>query len=178
MCQNDCSVALTYDIFIFPGESAKQKIESLCIEQSIEIPLQLVSKSINKNHVGTPSSIKKIDYNIYRVIIDYPLINIGNSITQFLNILFGNISLINGICCESVAWNQLPKTLFRGPAFGVSQIRKKLHINNPRPLAAAVLKPLGLSIKELGDLCYKIAAGGIDIIKDDHGLVDPNHCPI
>jgi ribulose-bisphosphate carboxylase large chain len=36
---------------------------------------------------------------------------------------------------------------------------------------------MGLSPKELADQAYKFALGGIDIIKDDHGLTDQVFCP-
>jgi ribulose 1,5-bisphosphate carboxylase large subunit-like protein len=36
---------------------------------------------------------------------------------------------------------------------------------------------MGLSSPELGELAYKLALGGIDVIKDDHGLTDQCFAP-
>ena len=43
------------------------------------------------------------------------------------------------------------------------------------PLTCAALKPQGLPPEELGALAGKLAAGGIDFIKDDHGLADQTY---
>ena len=43
-----------------------------------------------------------------------------------------------------------------------------------RPLLCTAVKPLGLDSKRLADLAYQFALGGIDIIKDDHGIT--NQC--
>jgi ribulose-bisphosphate carboxylase large chain len=47
-----------------------------------------------------------------------------------------------------------------------------------RALVCAVLKPLGLSPRELSDLAFKFAVGGADLIKDDQGLMDHPFCPL
>jgi ribulose-bisphosphate carboxylase large chain len=39
-------------------------------------------------------------------------------------------------------------------------------------LAATAIKPLGLSVQELARLAAGYAMGGLDVIKDDHGLMD------
>jgi len=39
------------------------------------------------------------------------------------------------------------------------------------------LKPMGLSPEDLADLAYRFALGGIDIIKDDHGISDQTFSP-
>jgi ribulose-bisphosphate carboxylase large chain len=41
-----------------------------------------------------------------------------------------------------------------------------------RPLLCTALKPLGLSAPDLAGLAYQLALGGLDIIKEDHGLTD------
>ena len=35
---------------------------------------------------------------------------------------------------------------------------------------------MGLSVEDLADLAYRFALGGIDLIKDDHGLADQRFC--
>ena len=60
---------------------------------------------------------------------------------------------------------------FKGPRFGRSGLREHLHVPH-RPLLCTALKPLGLSAQGLAELAYRFALGGIDIIKDDHGLAN------
>jgi ribulose-bisphosphate carboxylase large chain len=66
--------------------------------------------------------------------------------------------------------------LFSGPAFGIERIREKWGIHG-RALACTALKPMGLSSRKLADLAYRFALGGVDIIKDDHGLADQQTAP-
>lgn len=103
--------------------------------------------------------------------IDYPLAAIGGELTQCLNLLFGNISLQSGIRLVQVAW---PPSLLRrwgGPGLGVSGLRARLDVG-ARPLLCAALKPMGLSAPALAARCAAFARGGVDLIKDDHGLAD------
>jgi ribulose-bisphosphate carboxylase large chain len=46
-----------------------------------------------------------------------------------------------------------------------------------RPLLCTALKPMGFTPAMLADLAYKLALGGLDIIKDDHGLANQPFCP-
>ncbi|MGD8748046.1 MAG: RuBisCO large subunit C-terminal-like domain-containing protein, partial [Balneolaceae bacterium] len=66
--------------------------------------------------------------------------------------------------------------VFKGARYGIAGIRKNYCIPD-RPLSATALKPLGSSPSELADLCYQFAVGGIDIIKDDHGLANQEFAP-
>ena len=66
--------------------------------------------------------------------------------------------------------------LLAGPAYGIQQIRKKWNIHG-RALACTALKPMGYSSRKLADLAFRFALGGVDIIKDDHGLADQPTAP-
>jgi ribulose 1,5-bisphosphate carboxylase large subunit-like protein len=58
-----------------------------------------------------------------------------------------------------------------GPRFGRAGLRERLGV--PRgPLLSTAIKPMGLPATELADLTYRLALGGIDLIKDDHGLAN------
>jgi S-methyl-5-thioribulose 1-phosphate isomerase len=60
---------------------------------------------------------------------------------------------------------------FKGPRFGRSGLREYLGVPG-RPLLCTALKPLGLPPEGFANMAYRFALGGIDIIKDDHGLAD------
>jgi ribulose-bisphosphate carboxylase large chain len=44
-------------------------------------------------------------------------------------------------------------------------------------MACGVLKPMGLSVNKLASLAKQFAEGGIDFIKDDHGLANQTYTP-
>ncbi len=64
---------------------------------------------------------------------------------------------------------------FRGPRFGRAGLRDLVGVHD-RPLLATALKPLRLGPQELGNLAFALAQGGINLIKDDHGLADQPFC--
>ena len=100
----------------------------------------------------------------------------GDDISQFLNLLYGNISLQPGIRIIAADWSALTPGLFSGSSFGIKAIRDLYQIEN-RPLSATALKPLGSSANELAELAYEFTLGGIDIIKDDHGIANQEFAP-
>jgi ribulose-bisphosphate carboxylase large chain len=112
----------------------------------------------------------------FEVSIRYPIETAGRELTQLLNVLFGNVALQPGVRLQRI---ELPPALlqhYQGPRFGIAGLRQQLGITD-RPLLCTALKPMGLSPTELADMAYRLALGGIDLIKDDHGLSDQNFCP-
>ncbi|MEM4489439.1 MAG: RuBisCO large subunit C-terminal-like domain-containing protein [Desulfurococcaceae archaeon] len=75
---------------------------------------------------------------------------------------------------------QFPKwwaKAFPGPKFGLD-VKRSIGAEN-RPLVGCIIKPnLGLTPKQIGEIVYELAVGGIDFIKDDEALVNPKYCPI
>ncbi len=65
---------------------------------------------------------------------------------------------------------------FKGPRFGQQGWRDLLDVHE-RAILCTAIKPMGLSPKELAEMTYKFALGGIDIIKDDHGLSNQSFSP-
>jgi ribulose-bisphosphate carboxylase large chain len=60
---------------------------------------------------------------------------------------------------------------FGGPRHGLAALRRR--VGAPaRALTCSALKPQGLSAGQLAALAGRFAQGGIDYIKDDHGLAD------
>lgn len=167
---------ISYRVTVPDGETIDDKIEGICLEQSVELPRSVLSGEIETKVVGRLSSKKQIDESLYEVSINWPNENLGNDISQFLNILYGNISLQSGIRIISVEWKKLEAGLFAGPAFGIHELRKQYGIQD-RALAGTSLKPLGTDAEGIGKLCYQFAAGGLDIIKDDHGISNQSYAP-
>lgn len=63
-----------------------------------------------------------------------------------------------------------------GPSMGIDAIRRKWQIPD-RALSSTALKPLGSRTEQLAERAYHFARGGIDLIKDDHGLFDQSAAP-
>lgn len=164
-----------YTITCYEGETIEEKVRWICLEQSVELPEEVVPADILNKVAGKTLSISAEADNRFRVRIAWPLANAGGEPTQFLNILYGNISLKKGIRIESVNWQQLDG-LLKGPAFGISGFRKLLR-REPGALACAVLKPMGLSPEELAVRAAQFSAGRIPLIKDDHGLANQLYAP-
>jgi ribulose-bisphosphate carboxylase large chain len=184
---------VTYQISLPEGEEIAGKLEGICYEQSVEMPPDAITDEIRSRIVGRVTECEETGPHTFRASIEWPLANTGYELTQFLNVLYGNISLKPGILVASLDWGALARgsddypghqpgstplghPLFCGPSFGIGGIRRILNIPE-RPLSATALKPMGLTSAELGDLCYRFALGGIDIIKDDHGLADQTYAP-
>ena len=66
--------------------------------------------------------------------------------------------------------------IFGGPGHGVAGARRRAQAEG-RALTASALKPQGLPAPELARLAYELALGGLDFVKDDHGLANQSYSP-
>jgi ribulose-bisphosphate carboxylase large chain len=156
---------------------ARAKANDICIEQSIEFPLHLVrSRRIKDRVVGKLLSLHKCGTRAFSADIAYAEETAAGELSQFLNVLFGNSSLKPGIRVEAFSLTPRLRRIFPGPRFGVAGIRRLTGVKR-RPFICAALKPMGLDARELADLAYRFARGGVDLIKDDHGLSDQVYAP-
>lgn len=155
---------------------AMDKAKDICIEQTVEFPEDLITNEMIREEVFGQIESFEPKGNAYLAKISYAIEITAYELTQLLNVIFGNISIKEGIRVEKI---NLPESLlkhFKGPKFGRDGLRKLLNIQK-RPLLFSAIKPMGLSAKELGELSYQMALGGIDIIKDDHGLSNQVFAP-
>ena len=155
----------------------RSKAQDICLEQTVELPDDLVPDgAIRESVVGRIESLRGLGSQRFEAVISYAVETAGCELTQLLNVIFGNISIKPGIRVERL---ELPVSLlqtFKGPRFGRAGLRMLLGIPS-RPLLCTALKPMGLSAQQLADLAYRFALGGIDIIKDDHGLANQPFAP-
>ncbi|MBN1699035.1 MAG: ribulose 1,5-bisphosphate carboxylase large subunit [Spirochaetales bacterium] len=167
---------VTYRLFCREGE-AEVMAEALCIEQTIEFPLQYVRKeNIGREVIGRVESLRKAGRRCYDAVISFLDETAGPDFPQFLNVLFGNSSLKPGIRVERIDLSPHMLGFFKGPRFGIDGLRKRCGAYD-RPLLCTAIKPLGLPARELAHRAYRFAYGGIDIIKDDHGLSNQVFAP-
>lgn len=167
---------ITYVLSLLPGEEIGERIDELRREQSAELPASVI-KSLRMEHVtGTVALQEQLADHIFRVSIDWPRHNHSEEITQFLNVLFGNVSLKQGIAIESIDWGSLGGSLFKGPSYGIQGVRERWSMGG-RALSCTALKPMGTDTALMAERVFSFALGGIDIIKDDHGLVNQTAAP-
>ncbi|MFH1429637.1 MAG: RuBisCO large subunit C-terminal-like domain-containing protein [Candidatus Margulisiibacteriota bacterium] len=167
-------------IFTYQLHTTEQEVgrmaKSIAIEQTIEMPEHLVTDEwVRDTIIGKVISTSQKAEDIFEVKASYYVEISDYQFPQFLNLLYGNISLYDGVKITNI---ELPDSFlkhFKGPRIGIDGIRNKLKTYD-RPLMATALKPIGTSVAKLADFCYQFAAGGIDMIKDDHSLADHSFC--
>lgn len=156
-------------------QEALARARELCLEQTVEFPGDLLPPGpIVDDVVGRVDRLQPVpgaNGQSWLALVTFLNHDSGSELTQLLNTLFGNISLKAGHRLERLSdcpqmWNR-----FRGPRFGSAGLRELLGVHD-RPLLCTALKPLGLDAEQLAALAYQFAVGGIDIVKDDHGLAD------
>lgn len=165
---------VSYQIEADSYETAKMIAWSVQVEQTIEFPYELVTDPILQNEVvGQLVELSLVNDGFYLAKIAYNVELTAFEVTQFLNVVFGNSSLQPHIWVVELS---LPKSLlmhFGGPRFGLSGLRTLLHVPK-RPMIQAVIKPLGSNTNTLAKMCQSYTLGGVDVIKDDHGIT--NQC--
>jgi len=158
-----------YHFFADNLPDAEQEAEKIAVEQTAELPPDTVPEKL-KRYIGNVSDLKQMSEGRWQATINYRKELVSGDPVQFLNVLFGNISIKPGVQITDLDRNYL-KELLPGPAFGINGIRSILG-SDKRPLSCTALKPTGSSPSELAKKASAFTEGGIDIIKDDHGLAN------
>ncbi len=160
-------------------ESTPEQIETralaLAIEQSIEMPPAAVRHpAILREVLARVVSIRQTEEGYYRVVLHFASQTTAFETAGMLNVLFGNCALQEDV--ELVDLELPPEILsaFSGPRFGIAGLRQLTQVHD-RPLTCTALKPQGLSPTQLAELAHTFALGGIDIVKDDHGLTNQSY---
>ena len=154
-----------------------QLSRDIAVEQTVEVPESLISShGIRDEFIGRVEKIEPTQpapgvANSFDVTIAYRSELSAYSIGQTLNLVYGNISLKRNIRLVDLAFPDDFLGRFRGPNFGVDGIRQILGLYG-RPLLATALKPKGSPVEKLAAIAREFAAGGGDLIKDDHNLTE------
>jgi ribulose-bisphosphate carboxylase large chain len=159
------------------AEDIDAKAHSLAVEQSVEMPLDAIDdERVLAEIAGKVESIEPVSPGLYRVRVALAAATLGEEPGQFMNMLFGNSSLHDFVTLEDV---ELPAAVLRrfgGPQSGIDGLRDRAGAWD-RTLTCAALKPQGLPVEALASLAGRLALGGVDFIKDDHGLADQDYSP-
>lgn len=153
------------------------RAQAIAVEQSVEMPLAAIdAPRILAEVVGQVEHVADRGGGVFDVRIGLAVETIGGDAGQLLNMLFGNTSLHPDVTLVGVA---LPPALaggFGGPRVGIAGLRARLGVAD-RALTGSALKPQGLPTEALAALAERFARGGIDLVKDDHGLADQAAAP-
>lgn len=99
-------------------------------------------------------------------------------LSTLLTLVMGNAGFFPQVTLKGLTFSTSPKTLgLKGPKFGVNGIRELVGVNKG-PICATALKPLGASSEELASIAYEMAAGGIEIIKEDDSMSTQFFAPL
>jgi ribulose-bisphosphate carboxylase large chain len=90
--------------------------------------------------------------------------------------LFGNTSIHDDVTLHDVEFPDELMAMFGGPRHGLEGLRQRVNAER-RALTCSAIKPQGLPPAKLADIARRFADGGIDYIKDDHGLADQSYAP-
>lgn len=147
---------------------------AIALEQTVEVPEELVTDpDIRERVAGRVVGISAVDQaaDTFDVRVQYAEELAQGGLGQFLNLIYGNISLKPRIRLRELGLTSEFLAQFPGPKAGVEGIRRALGVFG-RPLLATALKPRGSSPAQLAKLARDFAVGGGDLVKDDHNLVE------
>lgn len=154
-----------------------ERASAIAVEQSVEMPVEAIeNKYVLSNILGQVENISDNSDGTFNVYISLSVETTGLEISQLVNMIFGNSSIHNTIKLEDAIF---PKELikeFGGPNQGLKGLRGLCGAKG-RAMTCSALKPQGLSIEELSSLAKNFTLGGIDFIKDDHGLANQQYSP-
>jgi ribulose-bisphosphate carboxylase large chain len=90
--------------------------------------------------------------------------------------LFGNTSIHDDVVLHDAGIPDDLAAIFGGPRHGLDGLRERVGAGK-RALTCSAIKPQGLPPAKLAEIARRFADGGIDYIKDDHGLADQAYSP-
>lgn len=128
------------------------------------------------NIVGRVQQIVDRHDGTFSVSIALSTETIGSDVGQLLNMLFGNSSIHADVVLEDAMFPPGFAAAFGGPNVGLPGLRARIGAHT-RAITSSALKPQGLSPERLGTLARQLALGGLDYIKDDHGLANQSFSP-
>lgn len=160
------------------SDDIDERIESILLEQSIETPRSVAERYpfVREHMLGSVRQVATDELGRVSATLALPFLTASIDPSQFLNVLFGNSSLHDDV--ELIDFTPPPEVtdLLPGPRHGIEGIRRRLGVHD-RPLTCSALKPVGMTIDEMSEVCGALARGGIDLIKDDHYLADHPFAP-
>lgn len=159
------------------ARAIEARAEAIAVEQSVEMPVDAIDDpAVLSDIVGRVEAIQDLGNGVFEVRIALAVATTGLEAGQLLNMLFGNSSIHDDVTLHDVLTPPELATAFGGPRHGLQGLRQRVAAEG-RAMTCSALKPQGLAARELGALAGRLALGGLDFIKDDHGLADQAYSP-
>lgn len=156
------------------AKSIEAHARGIAVEQSVEMPVEPIDdRYVLDEIVGQVEAIRDLGNGTYDVTIGLAVATTGLEAGQLANMLMGNSSLQYGITLVDATFPAVFAQEFGGPHHGLDGLR--MRVGTKGALSATALKPQGTPPARLAQLAHDIALGGIDYIKDDHGIADQNY---
>jgi S-methyl-5-thioribulose 1-phosphate isomerase len=154
-----------------------ERARAIAVEQSVEMPPEAIDDPyVSSEIVGRVLDVSDLGGGLFEVRIALSASTVGGDAGQLINMLFGNTSIHDDVVLHDA---ELPAEFVRafvGPRHGIETLRRR--VGAPaRALTCSALKPQGLPAHGLAALALGFARGGIDYVKDDHGLADQAYSP-
>ena len=177
----------TYYMSFPKGMNPFEITQVLALEQSTGtwLPVPGETPDVRKKHVAKVIGVyevpdyevmipQEVDWRNFIVQIAFPWRNIGDRLSMLFSTIVGNISMAPKLKLLDIRFPKEFVSGFKGPKFGIEGVREVLGVKD-RPLLNNMIKPDVYSPPELGaKLAYEVARGGVDIIKDDKLLANPD----
>jgi ribulose-bisphosphate carboxylase large chain len=157
---------------------AEARARAIAVEQSIEMPPEAVDDAFVLGEIlGRVVAVEPRSDSLQAIRIGLSAATVGGDAGQLLNMLFGNSSLHDDLTlAEVLVPPDLRAALGVGPQVGLDGLRRRAGVQ-ARALTCSALKPQGLPPEDLARLAEAFALGGIDYVKDDHGLATQAYSP-
>lgn len=145
-----------------------------------------VAPKLFRKCTGFLASVRQIDVNQGVVTVAFPVVNLKldeNVVPSiWLFMAGGPVFELEKLRKVKLIGFDLPTKILRllpGPKFGIQGIRKYLGLDKEDLILATIIKPCcGLTTDQVANTCYEAALGGVDFIKDDEKMANPEYCPL
>jgi ribulose-bisphosphate carboxylase large chain len=159
------------------ADRIKARAETIAVEQSVEMPVSAINdRAVLDDIVGKVEEIRDLGDGRFEVRIGLAVATTGLEAGQLLNMLFGNTSIHPDVVLADAIFPDVILAALGGRRPGLAGWRQRARAKD-RALTCSALKPQGLPPRELALIAGKLARGGLDFIKDDHGLADQAYSP-
>jgi len=178
-------IVATYDL---RGEHLQEAAEALAVGQSIgnpDIRNLHETEELLSNHLAKILTDEETLQTQKRasVTVAYPVANYDpetDGVTQLMCSLMGgqmDVNSVEGCVLKDVELPPAYKNAFAGPRIGMEEIRERAKVTD-RPLLGGIIKPkTGLTVDQLAEIVREMLKGGVDFIKEDEILGNPDICP-
>jgi ribulose-bisphosphate carboxylase large chain len=159
------------------ADRVQARATGIAVEQSVEMPVTAITdRAILDDIVGKVESVTDIGGGVFEARIGLSVATTGLEAGQLINMLFGNSSMHPDIVLADAEFPDSVLKAFGGPNLGLGGLRGLVGAGK-RALTCSALKPQGSSPAELAKIATAMAEGGLDFIKDDHGIADQQYSP-